>query len=590
MVAGRHFKGIAASGGVAIGPAHLLVNRAAVAERRILRADREAELARLTGALRAADEQLDGLRQFLEGRSADGEALIEVQRLMLRSPEIEGETRRMIGDEALAAEWAVTRAMEHIRATFAALPDPFFRARGADFEAVGERLVRVLLGLPEIRPGAGARKGSIAVCFELTPLDPYQLERAGVIGIVSERGGKTSHAALVARDLGIPYVAGIKNLGAHVPPDATLIVDGSHGELVFDPDEETLARYQASMAVGRQRSLALTSLRDLPSVTLDDVCVHLAANVESVAGISAARAAGAESIGLMRTEFLYLDRTDLPSEEEQYADAVSALRAADGIAVTFRTLDLGGDKLPAALRIATGANPALGMRSMRFSLERPDIFRTQLRALYRASAHAPMRLMLPLVSGVTELERAIAISDDVASALGRKGNVIIGQGSPVPLGVMIETPSAALTADHLARRCAFLSLGTNDLMQYAFAADRDNDDVAYLYQPLHPAMLRLLKTVIDAARLVGVPLSICGDMASDPMLTWILVGLGLRELSMDPSSIPLVKSVVRASNMAEAEALAAEALTLESEVQVGELVGRRMTERLPTEVAALAAL
>ncbi len=590
MVAGRHFKGIAASGGVAIGPAHLLVNRAAVAERRILRGDREAELSRLTTALRAADEQLDGLRQFLQGRSADGEALIEVQRLMLRSPEIEGETRRMIADEALAAEWAVTRAMEHIRATFAALPDPFFRARGADFEAVGERLVRVLLGLPEIRPGAGARKGSIAVCFELTPLDPYQLERAGVIGIVSERGGKTSHAALVARDLGIPYVAGIKNLGAHVPPDATLIVDGSHGELVFEPDEETLARYQSSMAVGRQRSLALTSLRDLPSVTLDDVRVHLAANVESVAGISAARAAGAESIGLMRTEFLYLDRTDLPSEEEQYADAVSALRAADGIAVTFRTLDLGGDKLPAALRIATGANPALGMRSMRFSLERPDIFRTQLRALYRASAHAPMRLMLPLVSGVTELERAIAISDDVASALGRKGNVIIGQGSPVPLGVMIETPSAALTADHLARRCAFLSLGTNDLMQYAFAADRDNDDVAYLYQPLHPAMLRLLKTVIDAARLVGVPLSICGDMASDPMLTWILVGLGLRELSMDPSSIPLVKSVVRGLRVPEAEALVAEALTLESEIQVGELVGRRMAERLPAEILDAAPL
>jgi len=292
----------------------------------------------------------------------------------------------------------------------------------------------------------------------------------------------------------------------------------------------------------------------------------------------------------MRTEFLYLDRTDLPSEAEQYADAISALRAADGIPVTFRTLDLGGDKLPAALRIATGANPALGMRSMRFSLERPDIFRTQLRALYRASSHAPMRLMLPLVSGVTELERAIVISDDVASALGRKGNITVGQGSRVPLGVMIETPSAALTADHLARRCDFLSLGTNDLMQYAFAADRDNDDVAYLYQPLHPAMLRLLKTVIDAARLVGVPLSICGDMASDPMLTWILVGLGLRELSMDPSSIPLVKSVVRGLRIAEAEALAAEALTLESEVQVGELVGRRMTERLPPEVAALAAL
>jgi phosphotransferase system enzyme I (PtsI) len=583
MVAGRHLKGTGASGGLAIGPVHLLVARVSVAERRILRADRETELAHLTTALGAADEQLAGLLRYLDGRSADGEALIEAQRLMLRSPEIEGETRRMISDEALAAEWAVTRAMERVRATFAALPDPFFRARGADFEAVGERLVRVLLGLPEIRPGAGARKGSIAVCFELTPLDPYQLERAGVIGIVSERGGKTSHAALVARDLGLPYVAGIKNLGAHVPPDATLIVDGSRGEVILDPDEETLAAYRLRMASGNQRSLALASLRDLPSITLDGAPIRLAANVESVAGITAARAAGAEAIGLMRTEFLYLDRTDLPSEEEQYADALSVLRAAEGIPVTFRTLDLGGDKLPAALRISTGANPALGMRSTRFSLERPDIFRAQLRALYRASTQAPMRLMLPLVSGVTELERAFVICHDVAASLGRRGAV--GGEAPVPLGVMIETPSAALTADHLARHCDFLSLGTNDLIQYAFAADRDNDDVAHLYQPLHPAVLRLLKTVIDAALAAGIPLSICGDMASDPMLTWILVGLGLRELSMDPASIPLVKSVIRASRLADMEALVQEALTLENELLVTQLVERRMRERLPAEMA-----
>jgi phosphoenolpyruvate-protein phosphotransferase (PTS system enzyme I) len=583
MGAGKRAKGIGASGGVALGPAHLMRARVAVAERRILRADRETELARLSAALDAADEQLVGIRRFLDRRSPDGEALVDAQRLMLRSPEIEGETRRMITDEALAAEWAVTRAIERIRATFAALSDPFFRARGADFEAVGERLVRVLLGLPENRPGAGATKGSIAVCFELMPLDPYQLQKAGVVAIVSERGGKTSHAALVARALGLPYVVGIKNLAARVLPDVELIVDGSRGEVIVEPDEDTLASYRSRMARGGQRSIALASLRDLPSITQDGVPVHLAANIESVAGATAARAAGAEAIGLMRTEFLYLDRADLPSEEEQHADALSVLRAAEGIPVTFRTLDLGADKLPASLQIATGANPALGMRSTRFLLERPDVFRTQLRALYRASSKAPLRLMLPLVSGVTELEQAAAICDDVAGSLRRKGDL---GSAPVPLGVMIETPNAAMTSDHLARRCSFLSLGTNDLIQYTFAADRDNDDVAQLYQPLHPAVLRLLKAVVNAASDAGVPLSICGDMASDPTLTWVLIGLGLRVLSMDPRSIALVKSVILATRMAEAEALTREALALESEIQVRELVARRLAEALPAELAA----
>jgi len=566
-----------------------MVARVMVAERRVLRADREAELARLTTALHAADEQLKGVRVYLSGLSADGEALIEAQRLMLRSPEIEGEARRMIADEALAAEWAVTRAMDRIRATFAELPDPFFRARGADFEAVGERLVRVLLNLPEIRAGTGAERGAIAVCYELTPLDPYQLQRAGIIGIVSEHGGKTSHAALVARDIGLPYVTGIKNLAMHVHPNVRLIVDGSRGEVVLDPDEETIAGYRSRLATSQQRVQALSSLRDLPAVTRDGVHVKLAANVESVAGILTARTHGAEAIGLMRTEFLYLDRTDLPSEEEQYGDALAAMRAAAGIPITFRTLDLGGDKLPASLRIATGPNPALGLRSIRFSLERPDIFRSQLRALYRAASHGPMRLMLPLVSSVTELERAVAICDDVAGAVAhlRQKAEDTAEGEqvpPVPLGVMIETPSAALTADHLAERCAFLSLGTNDLIQYAFAADRGNDDVANLYQPLHPAVLRLIKMVVDAARAAAIPLSICGDMASDPMLTWILMGLGLGELSMEAASIPVIKSIVRASRMADAEALVQEALTLHSEVAVRDLVERRMTELLPSEL------
>ena len=581
---GRHLKGVGASRGLAIGPAHLLASRVTVAERRILRGDREAELARFAAAVLDADAQLDGLRRYLDGPQGDGEALIEAQRLMLRSPEIEGETRRMIEEEALAAEWALTRALDHIRATFAGLPDPFFRARGADFDAVGERLVRVLLGLPEIRVGEEAGPGSIAVCTELSPLDPFQLARAGVIGIVSEHGGRTSHAAIIARALAMPYVVGPKNLAADIRHHATLIVDGTRGETIVEPDEDTLASFRARLDSDRRRTAQTATLRDLPSVTKDGVRVHLAANVESVAGVEAARAAGAESIGLLRTEFLYLDRTDLPTEEEQYTDAVSALRAAEGLSVTFRTLDLGGDKLPAALKIATGANPALGLRSTRFSLDRPDIFRTQLRALYRASSRGTMRLMLPLVASVTELERVAVICEEVRASLRKSGE--LSRDAEVPLGVMIETPSAAVTADHLARRCAFLSLGTNDLIQYAFAADRDNEDVAHLYQPMHPAVLRLLKIVVDAASSVGVPLSICGDMAAEPALTWILMGLGLRNLSMHPASIPLVKAVIRASSMADAEQLTHEALALETELDVDRLVRRRMAEKLPPAVAA----
>ena len=300
-----------------------------------------------------------------------------------------------------------------------------------------------------------------------------------------------------------------------------------------------------------------------------------------LAGVSAAVAAGAESIGLFRTEFLYLERADLPSEQEQYQDAVSALRAAEGLPVTFRTLDLGGDKLPLAVKIPAGPNPALGIRSARFSLHRPDILKRQLRALYRASAVGPLRYMFPLVSGVKELARLRQVCDEVRAELGDEK---VAHDPATPLGVMIETPSAALTADHLARHCDFLSVGTNDLIQYAFAADRENDDVAHLHQPLHPAVLRTLKSLVDMARAAGAPISICGDMAGDPFLTWILIGLGFRELSMDRDRIPLVKAVVRGSSVAEAEALVREALALEDEGQVGELLRSRLEDRFPIEL------
>jgi phosphotransferase system enzyme I (PtsI) len=574
--------GESASQGIAIGPTHLLELRVVVAERWILSSDRAAEVARLESAVATADGQLDRLRSQIDGQhSGEGHDLIEAHRLMLRSPELAGEARRLVADECLAAEWAVSRALAHIRSIFSQLDDVYFRERGSDFEVVGERLLRVLLGLPELRPGATGPAGGIAVGVDISPLDPFHLQRAGIAGMASESGGPTSHAAIIARALGMPYVVGVAQLSNKARPGATLIVDGTRGEVIVNPDADVLRTYEARAGALRQRAKRLEATRELPSITSDGVRIHLAGNVETVAGIAAALSAGAESIGLFRTEFLYLERADLPSEQEQYEDAVSALHSANGLPITFRTLDLGGDKLPLAMRISTGPNPALGIRSVRFLLQHPEILRRQLRAIYRAASVGPLRFMFPLVSGVGELTQLRAICDQVRADLASDH---IPHAPTTAIGVMIETPSAALTADHLARHCDFLSVGTNDLLQYTFAADRENDAVAHLYQPLHPAVLRTLRALSDTAQTAGIPVSICGDMAGNPFLTWILIGLGFRDLSMDAHSLPLVKAVVRGSSLAEAEALVAEALELETQVEVAEMLERKVGQRFESEI------
>lgn len=577
-------RGLSASGGIAIGPAYLADVQVVITERRILRSDRPAEEARLDDAIAVTAEQLERLHRQLEGTDGTAHDLINLHRQILSSPEVAEESRRMIRDECFAAEWAVSRALERIRSIFARLDDPYFRDRGSDFEAVGDRLLRVLLGLPEAAPDRGAARGSIAVSSNLSPLHLFQLRRAGVEGLVSEGGGATSHAAIVARAFELPYVAGIGHGSAQIRPGAVLIVDGTRGEVIVEPDRETLLAFRARAEARRERDKRLRATRSQPSVTGDGVEIHLAANVESLEGVAAAMSAGAESIGLFRTEFLYLERTDLPTEEEHYRDAVAAIKSAAGRPVTFRTLDLGGDKLPAALEIAAGPNPALGVRSARFSLQRPDILKRQLRAFYRAAAVGPLRFMFPLVTTIVELRRLRQICDEVRAELSAERIV---HDATTALGVMIETPSAALTADHFARHCDFLSVGTNDLIQYAFAADRDNEEVAHLQSPLHPAVLRLLRSLADSASASKISISICGDMAGDPMLTWLLVGLGFRELSMDRSRIPLVKEVVRGSTVTEMQSLARDALTKEDEEEVRALLRTRLSGRFSAEIEGI---
>jgi phosphotransferase system enzyme I (PtsI) len=322
----------------------------------------------------------------------------------------------------------------------------------------------------------------------------------------------------------------------------------------------------------------LAKAREAPATTLDNVRVQLAANVELLEEIPISVELGADAVGLFRTEFLYLERSTIPTEEEQYQHAVAALKAMEGRSVVFRTLDLGGDKLPTSVRIPAGNNPALGLRSIRYSLWRRDLFRAQLRAFYRAAATGPLRIMFPLISGVAEMRLVREICTSVCDELAKEG---LAHDRTVPLGAMIETPSAAIIADFLADESEFLSIGTNDLIQYALAADRQDEHVGYLYHPLHPAILRSIKSVVEAANRCGKPVAMCGDMAGDPRFCWVLLGLGLRALSMAPRQIPIVKSIIRSTRIGEAEKLVEEIMTLRTEDAIEDVVNRTMKHRFP---------
>ena len=575
--------GVGASPGIAIGIAHVLASRVEIHERRIAADQVEAELRRFECALQESDAQLARIQADIAEREGDEHQyrILEAHRLMLSDVHLVERARRMIRDDKSAAEWAVRKSLDQIQAVFERIEDPYFRDRKSDVALVGERLLRNLVGVGDSASPEEAPKGSIAVAHELSPADAAQLGRAEAAGFCTEGGGRTSHTAIVARALGLPYVVGVEAVGHKVWSGMTLVIDGDRGEVILDPDAEALQRYEARADVRRSRAERLAAIRDVPGQTKDGTSIHLQANIEMLEEIPIAVELGAEAVGLFRTEFLYLERTDLPSEDEQYAHAVAALKSVGGRTVTFRTLDLGGDKLPPSVRIPSGANPAMGLRSIRYSLKREDVFRTQLRALHRAAAIGPMQILFPLVSGVAELRAAKRLCQEVAAELHSRGTPHVAN---VPVGVMIETPSAATISDLLAAECDFLSIGTNDLIQYSLAADREDEHVGYLYHPLHPAILRVLRQIVVAAERTGKPVAMCGDMAGDPMLAWVLIGLGLRNLSMAPRQIPLVKSIVRATRVADAERLLAQALTMSTETEIEELVYGTMKTRFPLEL------
>jgi phosphotransferase system enzyme I (PtsI) len=575
--------GVGASPGIAVGVAHFLGGPVEVQERRVFAEEVDAELQRFEQALAKSDAQLERIQHQIATQEGDGQEyrILEAHRLMMSDVHLVEETRRIIREEHVSAEWALRRAVDQIRAVFNRIEDPYFRERRSDVDMIGERILRNLVGMTP--PGQEeVPRGAVVFAHDLSPADVTQLGRAGISGFFTEGGGKTSHTAVVARALGLPYVVGVHDYMHHIRSGMTAIVDGGRGQVILDPDETARARYAVHAARDLARAQRLAEAREAPAESLDGVRVHLAANVELLEEVPASVELGAESIGLFRTEFLYLERADLPTEDEQYHHAVAALRMLGGWLATFRTLDLGGDKLPASVRIPAGNNPALGLRSIRYSLWQRDVFKAQLRALFRAAAVAPMRILFPLISGVAELRTVKAICAEACGELERAG---IEHDAGVPLGVMIETPSAAFITDLLAAECDFLTIGTNDLIQYALAADRQDEHVGYLYHPLHPAIIRAVSQVVAAAQRADKPVAMCGDMAGDPLLSWVLLALGLRDLSMAPRQIPVVKSIIRSTRLSDAETLLKSVLQLQTEEEVEKVVSETMLARFPLEFA-----
>ncbi len=573
-------RGTGASSGVAVGRAFLLDRRRLRSpEHHIDRAAVEAELARLDTAIETADRQLEEVKKRLANIPDPGEhhLILEAHRLMLRDPAFVGEIRRRIADDRVNAEWAVRATTRKIREAFERIDDEYFRERRQDVEFVADRVVRNLMGQLADVEEHQLPDDAIVVAHDLSPADAAILLQPGrVLGLVTDLGGKTSHTAIVSRARGIPAVVGTGNATERINPGDELGIDGERGLVILRPGGSALAELESARARRERDELRLASERHLPARTADGVEVRLHANVEFEEELPYLDHVGSGGIGLFRTEFLYLAREGLPTEEEHYSAYRRVLERMGGRPVTIRTLDLGGDKIPSERGRRDEVNPALGLRAIRFCIQHPDLFRIQLRALLRAGIHGNLRIMFPMISGIGELAQAKRALDEAREELVRDG---LPFAERVPVGIMVELPSAAAMADRLAREVDFFSIGTNDLIQYSLGIDRQNRDVGYLYRPMHLAVLRMLKGTVEAGHEAGIPVAMCGEMAGDPNNTLVLLGLGVDELSMAAVSLPTVRRVIRAARADDGRQLLERALSLSNVDDIERLVHDEMVAR-----------
>ncbi|MFZ2302186.1 MAG: phosphoenolpyruvate--protein phosphotransferase [Gallionella sp.] len=565
--------GIAVSSGIAIGHAHLVSHTSLEVAHYILpRQFIDEEIARFDAALQATREEFSSLRSNRPAHAAaEFDAFLELHQMILEDSLLSAAPRKMIADEHCNAEWALKVQTETLIAQFDEFEDAYLRERQIDVRQVAERLLKRLIGHPGHQlPPARHDVDTILVAHDLSPADLIQFKPQQYAAFVTDVGGATSHTAIVARGLNTPCVVGLHNARELILEDDLLILDGEQGVLIVNPDKPILAEYKLRQSAWELERKKLKRLRTARASTLDGSIIELHANIEKPEDIADVKENGATGIGLFRSEFLFLNRDELPDEEEQFEAYRTVAAGMDGQPVTIRTFDLGADKqLKGAERVAS--NPALGLRAIRLCLAEPMLFRTQLRALLRATQHGNIKILIPMLSSVSELNQTLLFIEATKYSLDIDGIVF---NRNVKIGGMIEIPAAALAIEVFAKKLDFLSIGTNDLIQYTLAIDRTDEEVAHLYDPLHPAVLHLLSHVIGAANKLGVPVSVCGEMAGELAYTRLLLGLGLRQFSMFSAQVPSIKQRVLTTSLPEIAALTQKILRADDPLKIRDLLDR----------------
>jgi phosphotransferase system enzyme I (PtsI) len=543
--------GISASPGICIGKAYLVDREGVDVVKRYLvpKGRLNDEIKRFKAAVKKAMNEVRSVIDRTPEDLREHALILETHLVLLKDKMLYNRTLDIIEEKRFNAEWALRTVVGNVKGMFAKMADPYLKARVADIEHVSDLILRNLVGANSIKI-AEIDKRVILVAHDLSPSETSQIQLERIMGFVTDRGGKASHTGIIAQALGIPAVLGLDTASRIVKNDDIIIVDGSEGVLIVNPDEQTLLRYEERRIRYERFRAAMTRDSHLPAETVDGFRLKVMGNIELPEEVVSVIDNGGDGIGLYRTEFQYLSRSDFPTEFELYDKYRDVVEVMAPLPVTIRTLDINGDK---AVSYMSGegeeANPALGLRAIRYCLKKPQVFKTQLRAILRASAHGNVRVMFPMITSLSEVKAAKRLLAESAASLEKEG-VPFNRG--IETGIMIEVPSAVVMADVLAREVDFFSIGTNDLIQYTLAIDRGNQEVAHLYHPLHPAIIRMLNHLSKVAAKTGVKLFMCGEMAGDPMNVPIMLGLGLEELSMNPRSMPVVKSMIRSLNREEA--------------------------------------
>jgi phosphotransferase system enzyme I (PtsI) len=576
-------RGVGASPGIAIGRA-LVVSKSPVRVpyRPLAAGQTEREVERLQSALAAAREELNAAKAELGPELADYAYIIEAHLGILGDKMISQRSEDLIRSQGINAEWALGLAEAEAKSVFDNVKDDYIRARAADVEYVAGQVLKHLAGNNGIELSA-IREKVVVVAHDLSPAETTQMDLGWVMGFVTDMGGPTSHTAIMAQAKAIPAVLGLERISQEVTSGDFIIVDGSAGTVIVNPGEETLHDYRDKQEAYELYAQEILAQAHLPTNTTDGRRLEVGANIELAEEVGTALTYGAEAVGLFRTEFLYVSQKILPTEEELLANFKAVAQRLDGRPVNIRTLDIGGDKFASSLELAPEINPALGLRAIRYCLKEQGLFRTQLRAILRASAYGKVRVMFPLISGVGELLQAREILEQVQRELADQGQAY---DPGLEVGIMIEVPSAVAVADLLAQHADFFSIGTNDLIQYSLAIDRVNEYVAHLYQPLHPAVLRMIRQVVDAGHAAGIPVGMCGEMAGDARAVPLLLGLGLDSLSMNPLAIPRVKQVLRLASAKDWGRLAKSALGYATAAEVSRFMNQELDSRFAEVLAA----